>query len=91
MSEHNQHWRNPETGQAECECCCSWALDAERDRARIAALEAQLTEEREALTEINKAIDWTTTDANGGNPSLRLTDLLAAIVKHQAALRTPTR
>jgi cell division protein FtsB len=30
MSEHNQHWRNPETGQIECECCCKWALDYER-------------------------------------------------------------
>ncbi len=29
---HNQHWRNPETGQAECECCCGWALDMERER-----------------------------------------------------------
>jgi hypothetical protein len=32
MSEHNQHWHNPDTGQAECECCCGWALDYERLR-----------------------------------------------------------
>jgi hypothetical protein len=31
MSEtkHGQHWNNPETGQAECACCCGWALDYE--------------------------------------------------------------
>lgn len=29
FEEHNQHFRNSETGQIECECCCKWALDAE--------------------------------------------------------------
>lgn len=26
----SEHWMNPETGYAECVCCCSWALDTER-------------------------------------------------------------
>jgi hypothetical protein len=36
QEKHSEHWRNPETGQVECECCCSWALDydALRRRAR---------------------------------------------------------
>ena len=37
---HSEHWRNPETGQVECECCCSWALDCEQDRKQIATLRA---------------------------------------------------
>jgi hypothetical protein len=40
--EHSDHWRNPETGYIECSCCCDWALDAERDHKRIAALQSQL-------------------------------------------------
>lgn len=39
---HTDHWRNPETGQVECECCCSWALDAERDASIIAELSRSL-------------------------------------------------
>jgi hypothetical protein len=46
---HNQHWQNPETGQAECECCCSWALDSERDRKTIAALVEALEWNQRAL------------------------------------------
>jgi len=37
---HSEHWRNPETGQVECECCFSWALDCEQDRKQIAVLRA---------------------------------------------------
>ena len=55
MSElHNQHWNNPDIGQAECECCCGWALDAEQDRKRIAALEQENAKLRWTLiTETN--------------------------------------
>ena len=42
MSEHNQHWRNPETGESECECCCKWALDYEVLRNERDQLLAQL-------------------------------------------------
>ena len=34
---HSEHWRNSETGQVECECCCGWALDAERDHKTLAS------------------------------------------------------
>jgi len=32
VSEHNQHYVDSDTGMAECECCCGWALDLERER-----------------------------------------------------------
>jgi hypothetical protein len=47
MSEHGQHWRNPESGQVECECCCGWALDYERLKKDHQALVGRL---REALS-----------------------------------------
>lgn len=41
----SEHWRNPETGQVECECCCGWALDTERlVRALRAIRDAQTIE-----------------------------------------------
>lgn len=49
MSEHNQHWNNPETGQTECECCCGWALDYERLQKQVAALRVALDVSRVAL------------------------------------------
>ena len=39
---HSEHWRTPETGQVECECCCSWALDTEKLVKEFATLRAQL-------------------------------------------------
>ena len=49
MTEHNQHYNNPDTGQAECECCCKWALDYEQLKQELAdlrkRLEASRTEE----------------------------------------------
>jgi hypothetical protein len=49
---HSEHWRNPETGQVECECCCSWALDAEKDHREIARLTALCAEHMIKLASI---------------------------------------
>ena len=29
MTHTSEHWRNPETGYVECQCCEKWALDVE--------------------------------------------------------------
>ena len=46
-SHTSQHWMNPETGQAECECCCGWALDFDAMRERAEKAEAELAALRE--------------------------------------------
>ena len=38
---HSEHWRNPETGYVECECCCKWALDYEALRKQLADAQAE--------------------------------------------------
>lgn len=44
---HNSsHWYNPETGQAECECCCGAALDYDAMRKRAELAESKLSELR---------------------------------------------
>jgi hypothetical protein len=50
--DHNRHWRNPETGYEECECCCKWALDAAEDKRTIAQLQATVGQVREFLEAI---------------------------------------
>ena len=45
--EHSKHWRNPETGQVECACCCSWALDHAELRLRYAAERAARADKAE--------------------------------------------
>lgn len=39
---HSDHWRDPETGQVECECCCAWALDCSSLQDENAPLKAQV-------------------------------------------------
>ena len=39
--EHSEHWRNPDTGQIECDCCCGWALDAEETHKELAMLRSE--------------------------------------------------
>ena len=55
---HNAHYQNPETGWAECDCCCGWALDRERDRkdheAEVKVLRDALDEAAQSLTTISK-------------------------------------
>lgn len=53
MSEHNQHFRNHETGYIECECCCKWALDAIEEKKRTVAAEPRARELEQALEKIS--------------------------------------
>lgn len=45
FEEHNQHFRNHDTGQIECQCCEKWALDAIEEKKALQAV----TKERDAL------------------------------------------
>ena len=61
MSEHNQHHYDPDTGQAECECCCGWALEYEKLQTAIRAL----TAERDGLAAINQSASAEVTELRG--------------------------
>lgn len=54
--EHTDHWRNPETGYVECECCCKWALDAERDHKTIGEQAATIKRMTAILKELQPMV-----------------------------------
>lgn len=77
---HNSsHWLNPETGYAECECCCGAALDYEAVRKERDAWKAQAERWHGIIDEATMAMQ--------GTPSEATREALAqAHIAHQAAL-----
>lgn len=40
--QHSEHWRNPETGYIECECCQKWAMDMIEVKKQLAEANAEI-------------------------------------------------
>jgi hypothetical protein len=59
MNIHSQHEYNADTGRAECECCCGWALDVDVLKRDHAAAMRELEKAKEDLKAQLAALRWT--------------------------------